>query len=331
MNSEYVVRLDGEPMPLGVEADVDPERVGVKAARLAELAREGIRVPEGFAVTAAAYREFVHHAGLDPVIAQEIRRFRAGRDLVVAAAEIRSAFRDASMPAAMADEILAAYKDLGGDGTEVAVRCSPVTSADSVQDEFFLHLATGDDVLAACRRCFASLYSTVAVGNREAEGIDHLKVVMPVTVQRMVRADLGGSGTARAENTFVRVRASWGLGEGADADQYSVHPGPRPMIVRHRGTKLIKTVYAEQRGTRTLPTTPAERDALVLTDEELQELARWSVLADRHFRRPTTLDWAKDGHTGELYVVEVRPGTAPTVTLVAPGRSVLETSASPYR
>ncbi|WP_327635171.1 hypothetical protein OHB24_34980 [Kribbella sp. NBC_00482] len=331
MNSEYVVRLDGEAMRLGVEAEVDPEQVGVKAARLAELASKGIRVPEGFAVTATAYREFVHHAGLAPTIAQEIRRFRTGRDLVVAAAEIRSAFRDASMPVAMADEVLAAYQDLGGDGTQVAVRCSPVTFADSVQDEFFLHLATGDDVLAACRRCFASLYSTVAIGNREAEGIDHLKAVMPVTVQRMVRADLGGSGTARSESTFVRVRASWGLGEGADADQYSVHSGARPMIVRHRGAKLSKTVYAEQRGTRTVATTPAERDALVLTDEELQELARWSVVADAHFRRPTTLDWAKDGQSGELYVVEVRPGAAPAVTIVARGRSVLESSASRYR
>jgi phosphoenolpyruvate synthase/pyruvate phosphate dikinase len=295
----------------------------VKAARLAELAREGIRVPEGFAVTAAAYREFVHHAGLGPAIAQEIRRFRDGRDLVVAAAEIRSAFRDASLPAAVAEEILDEYDELGGDGTEVAVRCSPVTSADALQDDVFLHLTSGADVVAGCRRCFASLYNTVAVGNREAKGIDHLKVAMPVTVQRMVRADLGGSGSARGENTFVRVRASWGLGEGADADQYSVHPGARPMIVRHCGAKLTKTVYADPRGTRRVPTTPAERAALVLTDEDLQELARWSVVADKHFRRPTTLDWAKDGHTGALYLLEVRPGVAPAVAIVARGRSFL--------
>ncbi|TDO48361.1 pyruvate phosphate dikinase-like enzyme [Kribbella sp. VKM Ac-2571] len=331
MNSEYVVRLDGEPMQSAVGAG--PEQIGVKAARLAELAREGIRVPEGFAVTATAYREFVHQAGLAPTIAQEIRRFRAGRDLGVAAAEIRSAFRDASMPATVVDEILDAYQELGGDGTEVAVRCSPVTFADAVRDDVFLHLTTGADVVAACRRCFASLYNTVAVGNREAEGIDHLKVAMPVTVQRMVRADLGGSGTARGENTFVRVRASWGLGEppAADADLYSVHPGARPLIVRHRGAKLTKTVYADPRGTRPVPTTPAERTTLVLTDDELQELARWSVVADKHFRRPTTLDWAKDGQSGELYVIEVRPGVAPAVTIVARGRSVLETSASQYR
>ncbi len=305
----------------------------MKAARLAKLARQGIRVPEGFAVTATAYREFVHNAGLDPTIAQEIRRFRAGRDLVVTAAEIRSAFCDASLPAAVVDEILHAYEELGGNGTEVAVRCSPVASAEAVQDDVFLHLISGADVVAACRRCFASLYNAVAVGNREAEAIDHLKAVMPVTVQRMVRADLGGSGTARAENTFVRVRASWGLGEPprADADLYSVHPGARPLIVRHPGAKLTKTVYADPRGTRPVPTTPAERAALVLTDEELQELARWSVLADKHFRRPTTLDWAKDGHSGELYLLEVRPGVTPAVTIRSRGRAVFQPSASRLR
>ncbi|NIK59182.1 PEP/pyruvate-binding domain-containing protein [Kribbella shirazensis] len=321
MNPEYVVRLNG-----AAEAAVDSAQVGAKAARLTELARDGIRVPEGFAVTAAAYREFVRDARLGPTIAQAIRRYRAGRDLVVAAAEIRSAFRDAWLPPAVVDEILAAYRELGGDGTEVAVRCSPGTLPDGVQDEVFLHLDTAQDVLAACRRCFASLFGTVAVGNREALGVDHIRAAMPVLVQRMVRADLGGSGTAHGESTFVRVRASWGLGEPppAEADQYSVHPGPRPMIVKHRGAKLTKTVYTDPRGTRTVETTPAERAAFVLADEELRELACWSVLADQRLRRPTTLEWAKDGVSGELYALEARPGAVPQVVVQACGRSVLQ-------
>jgi phosphoenolpyruvate synthase/pyruvate phosphate dikinase len=317
MNSEYAVRLDGH---------VDAAQVGVKAARLAELAGEGIRVPEGFAVTADAYGEFVREARLGPVIARSVRRFRAGRDLVVAAAEIRSAFRDASLPETVVDDILKAYQALGGDSTEVVVRCSPVTSADAVRDDVFLHLTTGADVIAACRRCFASLFGAVAVGNREAEGIDHLRVVMPVTVQRMVRSDLGSSGTARGESRFVRVRASWGLGEpsAADADLYSVQPGARPMIVKHRGAKRTKSVYADPRGTRTIPTTPAERAGLVLTDDDLRELARWSVTADKHFRRPTVLEWAKDGCSGELVVVEVRPAVPAVVTIQACRRTALE-------
>jgi phosphoenolpyruvate synthase/pyruvate phosphate dikinase len=321
MKPEYVVRLDA-----AADAAVDPAQVGVKAARLTELARAGVRVPEGFAVTAAAYREFVLDARLGPTIAQAIRRFRTGRDLAVVAAEIRSAFRDAGLPPAVAGEVLAAYRELGGDGTEVAVRCSPRTLPDGVQDEVFLHLDTAQDVLAACRRCFASLFTTVALGNREALAVDHVRVAMPVLVQRMVRADLGGSGTARAESTFVRVRASWGLGEPppAEADQYSVHPGPRPMIVKHCGAKPVKSVYADPRGIRSVPTTPAERAALVLADQDLRQLARWSLVADQHFRRPTTLEWAKDGRTGELYVLEVRPGVAPEVVLRATGRSVLE-------
>ncbi|TCC24757.1 PEP/pyruvate-binding domain-containing protein [Kribbella speibonae] len=318
MNTEYVVRLDGDAEP------APAEQIGVKASRLAGLAREGIRVPEGFAVTAAAYREFVQEGRLGPSIAQAIRRFRAGRDLVVAAAEIRSAFRDAPVPTGLTDEIMAAYDELGGDGTDVAVRCGPVEPADGVQDEVFLHLRTGADVVAACRRCFASLFNAVAVGNREAMGGDHLNAVMPVTVQSMVRADVGASGTARGESTFVRVRAAWGLGEPpvGDADQYSVHPGSRPLIVRHRGAKLTKSVYADPRGTQRIPTTYDERMALVLTDDELRQLAGWSEAADKHFRRPMTLEWAKDGLSGTLYVVEVRPWMLPAVTITARGRGV---------
>jgi phosphoenolpyruvate synthase/pyruvate phosphate dikinase len=178
MNSEYVVRLDGT---------VDPAQVGVRAARQAEPAREGVRVPKGFAVTAEAYGEFVRDARLAPEIALMIRRIRAGRDVVIAAAEIRSAFCDAPMPSTVVEEILEAYREIGGDGTEVVVRCSPVTSEDAVQDDVFLHLSTGAEVVAACRRCFAALYSAVALSNREASGADHLCAVMPVTVQRMAQ------------------------------------------------------------------------------------------------------------------------------------------------
>ena len=319
-DSEYIVRMTGDVVG---EQATDSSRVGVKTARLAELARAGIPVPEGFAVTASAYREFVRDARLEPVIAQEIRRYRAGRDAVVSAAEIRSAFGDEPLPPVVVDDIVAAYEALGGEGTEVAVRCSPRTAADGVQDDVFLHLTTAQDVLAACRRCFASLFNTVALGNREALGVDHLRVAMPVLVQRMVHADLGGSGTARGANTLVRVSASWGLGEPppAGADQYSVHPGARPLIVKHHGDKPAKTVYAEPRGTRAVPTTSDERAGFVLTDEELQELARWSVLADEHFRRPMTLEWAKDGLSGELYLLEVRLGVAPELMILARGRS----------
>ncbi|GAA1599504.1 MULTISPECIES: PEP/pyruvate-binding domain-containing protein [Kribbella] len=324
MNSEYVVRLNGEVDPDEAKAALDPSQVGLKVSRLAELAQQGIRVPEGFAVTASAYREFVCDSRLGPTIAQALRRFRAGRDLVVAAAEIRSAFRDAWLPPAVVDEIVAAYAELGGDGTDVAVRCSPRVAADGLQDDVFLHLSNVQDVLAACRRCFASLYGTVAVGNREALAIDQLRVAMPVVVQPMVRADLAGSGTARRESTFVRVRASWGLADHADADLYSVHPGDRPLVVRHRGAKQLKTVYADPRGTLEVPTTADERAGWVLTDDDLRELASWSVAADRHFRRPTTLEWAKDGLSGRLYVLEVRPAVASETVLRVRGRAVPE-------
>jgi len=315
MNSQYVVRLD---------RDIDPQQVGLKTARLAQLAKEGIPVPEGFAVTASAYQEFVREGRLGPAISHEIRRYRAGRDLLVVAAAIRCAFLDTSLPPTLTAEILAAYEQLGGDGTEVAVRSSPIDPQDEVADETFLHLRTGADVLAACRRCFASLFSAVAIGTREHRGPDQLAAVMPVTVQRMVCADLGSSGTVRGESTFVRVLAAWGLGEQAadDADQYSVHPGARAMIVKHRGAKRTKTVYAGPRGTRPVPTTPQERSSLVLTDDDIEELACWSVTADRHFKRPMELEWAKDGCSGELYLIEVHRRVMPAVTIGGPARPV---------
>jgi len=306
------------------DTGIEPAQVGVKNARLAELSREGIRVPAGFVVTAAAYQEFVREAQLGELIAREIRSYRAGRDVTVVAAAIRTAFCEAPLPPALADRILEAYDVLGGDGTEVAVRCSPVALQDDEPDEIFLHLRSGSEVLAACRRCFASLFGSVAVGNRELRGPDHLSAVMPVAVQRMVRSDLGGSGTARGESTFVRIRAAWGLGEPpvADPDQYSVHPGTRPMIVKHRGGKRTKTVYAEAHGTRTISTTSQERSDLVLTDEVIEELARWSVVADQHFKRPMELEWAKDGRSGDLYLVEARQRALAPLPITRPARDV---------
>jgi phosphoenolpyruvate synthase/pyruvate phosphate dikinase len=305
MNGEWTVALQGS---------VDPAQVGGKAAQLAELHGRGVRVPDGFAVTAAAYQEFVREARLDPLISQEIRRYRHGRDLGVVAAAIRTAFRGAEFPDELAAQILAAYDALGGDGTEVVVRCSPVFPQRGTT-AVFLHVNSGAAVLMACRRCFASLFGADTLGDRELNGPDHLTAVMPVTVQRLVRSDLGASGTARAESTFVRIHAAWGLGAPATGDVYSFHPGPQPLIVKHRGSQQTKTVYADPHGTREVPTTPQERAAAVLTDDEIAELGTWSVAAENYFGRAMELEWAKDGRSGELYLVEVRPWTVPAVTI----------------
>ncbi|MEV0287059.1 MULTISPECIES: PEP/pyruvate-binding domain-containing protein [unclassified Kribbella] len=296
MNGEWVVRPQDD-------GGTDPAQVGAKSAELAELSRKGIRVPAGFVVTADAYREFVRAARLGPVIAAELRRYRAGRDVVAVAAAIRTAFREASLPPALVDEILAAYQELGGDGTEVAVRCSPVTRYDNEREEVFLRLRSGADVVAACRRCFAALFSFVAVGNRELRGPDHLAAAMPVVVQEWVRSDLGASGTARGESTFVRVSAV--SGPDGDPDRYSVHPGARPMITRHLITRHRGGV-----------------SRVVLTDDELQELACWSGLVDKHFKRPMELEWAKDGPSGRLFLIEVREWSLPAVTLPGPAPAV---------
>ncbi|HEU4947145.1 MAG TPA: phosphoenolpyruvate synthase [Kribbella sp.] len=320
----------------------DLAAVGGKNASLGvmlrELGAEGIKVPEGFATTASAYWEFVDAAGLRPVIAAEIDRLRAGADLPSVGSAIRAAFAGAELPAALAEAVTTAYAKLGGAGTEVAVRSS-ATAEDlpdasfAGQQETFLNVDGVDELLAACRRCYTSLFTDRAISYREERGFDHLSVALSIGIQRMVRSDLGSAGvmfTIDTETGFpgtVLVNASWGLGESVvsgqvDPDEYIVFkplldtPGLRPIISRTRGAKETKIVYtAADRtggGTRAVATTPEERTGFVLDDDDILLLARWAVVVERHYGRPMDLEWAKDGRTGEMFLVQARPETVQT-------------------
>lgn len=320
----------------------DVPLVGGKNASLGELisalSAEGVRVPDGFATTADAYRAFLAHNGLEARIVAELDAYRGGRStLRVAGEAIREAFLAAEMPAELATEILAAYRQLearsGVTGLAVAVRSS-ATAEDlpdasfAGQQETFLNVVGERQLLDACRRCYASLFTDRAITYRQLKGFDDLSAALSIGVQRMVRSDLGASGvmfSIDTESGFPRaavISAAWGMGELVvqgivDPDTYMVFtpllddPTCSPIIERSLGAKERKMIYGHggSARTRTVVTTSRERGALVLADAEILQLARWAVAVARHYGRPMDMEWAKDGQTGELFLVQARPET----------------------
>ncbi|MCW3837316.1 phosphoenolpyruvate synthase [Sphingomonas canadensis] len=329
---------------LGFEATEAGEvaLVGGKNASLSIMVRTlrgaGLAVPDGFATTAAAYRVYIEHNAIKPRLRASLAAFSAGKaTLQEAGAEIRGLFLDGEFPPDMADAILEAYRDLsraaGVRALGVAVRSS-ATAEDlpdasfAGQQESFLNVRGERELLDACRRCFASLFTDRAISYRETKGFDHLKVALSIGVQRMVRSDLAGSGvmfSIDTETGFPRavvISAAWGLGETVvqgtvNPDKHLVfkplldRPGTCPVIEQTLGEKERKLVYAHGGSARTAlrDTTRRERAAFVLTESEVLQLARWAVLIEAHYGRPMDMEWAKDGETGELFIVQARPET----------------------
>lgn len=324
---------------LGVE---DIGWVGGKNASLGEmvrtLAQQGVRVPDGFATTAAAYREFVDANGIDTELRSRLADFHGGgASLAETGASIRQLFLQAEFPQPVALEILAAYRELGRrSGSEdiaVAVRSS-ATAEDlpdasfAGQQESFLNVRGESELLRACRRCYASLFTDRAIVYRENKGFDHLQIALSVGVQKMVRADKAGAGVMFSIDTetgfpgVAVISAAWGLGENVVQgtvipDKYLVfktllqNPQHRPIIEKTLGAKERKLIYATGRSARTenVNTTRRERESFVLGDEEILQLGRWAVIVERHYGRPMDMEWAKDGETGELYMLQARPET----------------------
>ena len=319
----------------------DVARVGGKNASLGEMLREltavGIRVPSGFAVTAEAYRAFLAANDLEDELATRLEELREGGvELVEAGRSIRAALERGELPERLCDEIATAYAELdgreGGDA-DVAVRSS-ATAEDlpeasfAGQQETFLNIRGIEQVLDACRRCFVSLFTDRAIAYREEHGFDHLQVSLSVGVQRMVRSDLAGAGVMFSIDTdtgfprTVLINAALGLGElvvaGAiDPDEYLVFKpllddeSLTPIIARKRGGKERRMVYGSSTDepTRVEQVGDEERAAFVLSDDEVLQLARWAVALEQHYGRPVDVEWAKDGESGELFVVQARPET----------------------
>lgn len=320
----------------------DVAEVGGKNASLGEMIRalkeQGIRVPDGFATTAKAYRLFLARNDLEPQIKEELGKLDQGsKPLHKVGKAIRRLILRSETPKEFSDEITEAYEQLCQDqGIEdigVAVRSS-ATAEDlpeasfAGQQETFLNVSGSDELLEAVRKCYASLFTDRAITYRNEKGFDHMDVALSVGAQRMVRSDKSGSGVMFSIDTetgfkdVIVIDAAWGLGENVvqgavTPDEYRVfkpllnEDGLAPIIEKSLGAKEKKMVYAKggSQSTKNLDTSKEERRSFVLDDSEILQLAKWSSVIEKHYEKPMDMEWAKDGETGELFIVQARPET----------------------
>jgi pyruvate,water dikinase len=314
--------------------------VGGKNANLGELIRNlsgaGVRVPDGFAITADAFRRHLTENGLDAEIYDALDRVDATDVAALArtAQGIRERIAHAPLPRDIEAAVLAAYDALSDQSrepaTDVAVRSS-ATAEDlpgasfAGQHESYLDVRGHAALVDAVRACMASLFTERAIVYRRERGYAHRAVALSVGVQKMVRSDLACAGvifTLDTESGFrdvVEITGAWGLGETVvkgrvNPDEYTVHKptlaaGFRPILQRTAGDKDRKLVYAPGGATVEALVADADRHRLVLGDDEVLALARWAVAIEAHHGMPMDIEWAKDGRTGELFIVQARPET----------------------
>ncbi|MBS0002018.1 MAG: phosphoenolpyruvate synthase [Thioalkalivibrio sp.] len=338
----------------------DSDDVGGKNASLGEmiatLAAQGIRVPGGFATTAAAYWRFIDDNGLRDPIAEAMGKLKSDQsNLKSVGAEVRGMIEEGRWPEDVEHAIVEAYDEMrretGKKELDVAVRSSATaedlpSASFAGQLETFLNIRGHEALLEACRKCYASLFTNRAIAYRERQGFDHLQIALSVGVQQMVRSDKAGSGVMFSLDTetgypgVVLINAAWGLGEtvvqgSVDPDEYHVFKpllsqakpegSLRPIIERRLGGKAIKMVYARKKGedspARTVETTKKERAAFVLSDEEILTLGRWGAVIEAHYGKPMDIEWAKDGESGDLFIVQARPETVHSQKSNEPFRS----------
>jgi pyruvate,water dikinase len=320
----------------------DVESVGGKNASLGEMLSQltavGVRVPDGFATTADAFRAFLDAGGLRERIAQRLAGLDVDdvRALTAAGREIRAWIVANPLPKPLEDEIRAIFRELdaASPGATYAVRSS-ATAEDlpdasfAGQQETFLNVAGVDAVVDRIRHVFASLYNDRAIAYRVHKGFAHADVALSAGVQRMVRSDRGSAGvmfTMDTESGFdgvVFITSSYGLGEtvvqgAVNPDEFYVHKpmlaaGKFPLIRRALGSKLLKMEFeangAAGRTVRTVDVPEADRHRFSLTDDDVLELARHAVTIERHYGRPMDIEWGKDGVDGRIYVLQARPET----------------------
>ncbi len=324
----------------------DVELVGGKCASLGELLRavapRGVRAVDGFATTRHAYRLLLETDGLGTRL-RELMDGLEHQDVTAlkkAGRQARALMLDTPLPRVIHEAILDGYRRLSkriGRICEVAVRSS-ATAEDlpeasfAGQQDTILNVRGEDRLIEACHRCFASLWTDRAISYRASRGFDHFDVSLAIGVQPMVRSDQACSGvmfTLDTESGFrdvVVINAAWGLGEAivqgmATPDEWVVFKptlakGARPIVSRRLGTKEVKMVYGlDDKGTRTRDVVEAQRQRFCLSDYEVLQLAQWACLIEEHYStlagRPTPMDieWAKDGNTGEFFILQARPET----------------------
>ncbi|GAA5335060.1 MULTISPECIES: phosphoenolpyruvate synthase [Thermus] len=325
----------------------DVPLVGGKNASLGEMIRElaplGVRVPGGFATTSEAYWYFLEHNGLKEAIAQELMGLDVEdpRALQGASRRLRNLILKGEYPKDLKEEILSAYRRLSEEAGEeeipVAVRSSATaedlpTASFAGQQESYLYVQGEEELLLHVKRAMASLFTARAISYRAHMGFDHLKVALSVGVQRMVRADSAASGVIftldpdTGHRGFVYLTAIYGLGENlvqgrVVPDGYYVHKealkaGYKALVYKRLGAKELTLVFDPKEGRlKNRPTPPYLRQQFALRDEEALVLADWSLKIEDHYSRkrgaptPMDIEWAKDGPTGELFILQARPET----------------------
>ena len=321
----------------------DVPLVGGKNASLGEmyraLATEGVKVPDGFATTAEAYRLYIDHNQLHERIAAELAQLDTHdvTALANAGARIRQWVKEGEMPAQLAAEITTAYQALEaeyGADTDVAVRSSATaedlpTASFAGQQETYLNIRGADHLLASCKKVFASLFTDRAISYRVDKGFLHMDVALSIGVQKMVRSDLGSSGVMFSIDTesgfrdAVFITAAYGLGENVvqgtvNPDEFYVFKptllqGKRPILKRQLGEKAIRMIYTGDTSagssTHNVEVPREERERFALSDDEVLELARHAIAIENHYGRPMDIEWAKDGKSGGLFIVQARPET----------------------
>ncbi len=321
----------------------DVPEVGGKNASLGEMIRalrpKGVKIPGGFVVTAAAYRYFLKQTGLEKFIRQALKGLNTKNlaDLARRGKLIRQTIKKTELPVNLKKEIVKNYKAMEkeyGQNIDVAVRSS-ATAEDlpgasfAGEHETFLNIRGNDEVLEAVKASMASLFTNRAISYRVDKGFNHFKVALSVGVQKMVRSDIGCSGvmfTLDTESGFpgaVLINGSWGLGEmivqgEVTPDEFWVFKKTNAVIDKKLGVKNRKMIYSSGRGikkTKVVNTSQKEKGSFTLSNAEIIKLAKWGVLIEEHYGKkykkwtPMDMEWAKDGKTKELFIVQARPET----------------------
>ncbi|WP_353932031.1 phosphoenolpyruvate synthase [Okeanomitos corallinicola TIOX110] len=334
-------------LPFNVVGIADIAFVGGKNASLGEMIQQlqskGVKVPTGFATTAYAYRHFITNAGLET----RLRKIFANLDvedvenLRQCAKQARSLMLETPFPLELQEAIARSYQALCqeyGEDTDVAVRSS-ATAEDlpdasfAGQQETYLNVHGLKGVLESCHKCFASIFTDRAISYRQLRGFDHFEVALSVGVQKMVRSDLACAGVMFSIDTetgfkdAALITAAYGLGEtvvqgAVNPDEYLVFKptlkqGCQPILQKRLGTKEIKMVYdlGGTKLTKNVSVLPGERKQFALNNDEILQLANWACIIEDHYSQvrgintPMDIEWAKDGRTGELFIVQARPET----------------------
>jgi pyruvate,water dikinase len=316
----------------------DVPSVGGKNASLGEMIRnlgsKGVNVPSGFAITAYAYKYTIEKAGIDKKIKEILTGLNTHnvRDLAERGEKIRNLIKNTPLPPELEEDIRKYYKGMEerySKNCDVAVRSS-ATAEDlpdasfAGQQETYLNVRGEEELLEKVRDCFASLFTNRAISYRVDKGFDHFSVYLSVGVQKMVRSDLASAGVMFSIDTesgfddVVYITGSYGLGENVvqgavNPDQFYVFKptlktGFKPILEKKIGAKQKRMIY-DKKGTKNITVTKEDKEKFVLKDEEILKLAKWAVIIEEHYRKPMDIEWAKDGNSKELFIVQARPET----------------------